>query len=212
MIRGYRLFPATCILALTACQSSGVSPLPQSGIGAAWTSSAGAVKAAFQNGSFELPVVPSGSYTLFSTGQSFSHWKVTGSSGNVGVVSGSFVFNGYTFPAACGAQWLDLTGSSNSKTGVIQTIQTVSGKTYTIVFEVGNAYASGTSSTVLVYVNGKKLFSARNSKGKGVKHQVWEQFSTQFTAASLKATIKFLNGDPPSDTDNGLDCITVTQV
>ncbi len=219
MSRWYRFFPAACIVALAACESSHVSLLPQSGIGSAWNPTDAVVPQVnpiLQNGSFETPVVPSGSYTSYNTGQSFSHWKVTGAAGNVSIVSGSFVYGGYNFPAECGKQWLDLTGTSQSKTGVIQTVQTISGKTYTIAFDVGNAYEPsgniGTSSTVLVYVNGKKIFSAKNANGKGVKHQVWQKFSTQFTAQSTKASIKFLNGDPPTDTDNGLDCVGVKQV
>ncbi len=218
MSRWYPFFSVAWIVALTACESSHVSPLPQNG-GSAWNASDAVVPEVnpiLQNGSFETPVVPSGSYTSYNTGQNFSHWTVVGAAGNVSVVSDSFVYNGYNFPAGCGKQWLDLTGTSQSKTGVLAHIQTVSGKTYAIAFEVGNAYDPtgniGTSSTVFVYVNGKKIFSAKNTKGKGVKHQVWQKFSTQFTAQSTKASIKFLNGDPPTDTDNGLDCVAVTQV
>ena len=167
-----------------------------------------------QNGSFETPVVPSGSYQEFATGQHFAHWAVTGKSGNVAVIGKGFTYDGYALPAKCGNQFLDLTGSSNSKTGVVQSVPTLSGKTYTIAFQVGNVVGGGnlgTSSTVLVYVNGKKIYTAKNTKGKGLKHIVWEAFSTQFAAQADRTAIKFLNGDPPSDTANGLDCISITQ-
>jgi Protein of unknown function (DUF642) len=164
-----------------------------------------------QNGSFEQPIVPSGSFTLFSTGQTFAHWKVVGVSGNVGVVSGAFLYGGDSFPAGCGQQWLDLTGTSNSATGVAQKIETVKGTNYLLSFKVGNAVGVGgsTSSTVKVHLDGKLIFSAKNSRGKGVMHQVWEAFHTSFKAPSAETTLSFINGDPPTDTDNGLDCVSL---
>ena len=166
------------------------------------------------NGSFEKPTVPSGSYTEFNTGQAFTRWTVVGANGNVAVVSDTFLFEGYAFPAGCGHQWLDLTGTSQTPTGVQQKIATVSGTTYQIAFQVGNAYAPsgniGMTSTVLVYVNGKKIFTATNKKGKGLTHQVWQQFSTTFLANTTAAKIKFVNGYPASYTVNGLDCVSVT--
>jgi hypothetical protein len=66
------------------------------------------------------------------------------------------------------------------------------------------------TSTVFVYVNGKKIYKAKNKKGKGLTREVWKQFSTTFLAKSTAAKIKFINGDPATDTDNGLDCVSVT--
>lgn len=179
--------------------------------------SASTFKAASPNlivdGSFEKPTAPSGSYLSFSTGQTFSQWTVTGASGNVAIIGKNFTFYGFKIDPGCGNQALDLTGSSNSKTGVSQQITTVSGTSYLLSFKVGTAYAPGgglgTSSTVLVYVNGKKLFAATNKRGKGKMKEVWQKFSKAFTAKSDYTTIEFLNGDPSTDTDNGLDCITL---
>lgn len=70
-----------------------------------------------KNGGFEKPVVPTGSYEGFLD-RSINHWTVTGAGGNVAVVSGTFTQNGFSFPAEAGAQWLDLTGVSNTATGV----------------------------------------------------------------------------------------------
>jgi hypothetical protein len=219
MIHCYRLFCAIGIAALAACTTSQTPLMPQNAVGTVSSTNDVVVPDAtsiLQNGSFETPVVPKGSYTTFSKGKSFFHWRVTGNSGNVAVTSRTFVSHGYKFPTPCGNQWLDLTGTSNTKTGVVQRVPTTSGKTYTIAFEVGNTYQSagslGTSSIVLVYVDGKKIDTAKNTMGKGLMHIVWEKFSTQFTAQSTTAAIKFLNGDPPSDAVNGLDCVTVTQV
>jgi hypothetical protein len=102
---------------------------------------------------------------------------------------------------------------SDTATGVQQSIKTISGSKYGLSFKVGNADAPsgniGTSSTVNALLNGKKYFHATNTKGKGKTHQVWESFSTTFTAKSQKTTLAFVNGDPTSDTDNGLDCVRV---
>lgn len=165
-----------------------------------------------QNGGFETPNVGTG-YTLFNAGSSFTGWNVVGS-GNVAVVSGKFAQNGFTFPAKSGAQWLDLTGVSNSAAGVSQTVATKSGKTYTLKFSVGNVYNPtgifGVKSTVEVLVNGTKVFAAVNSKGKGKTKQVWKTFSLKVTAVSSSTSIEFLNGDPSNDTNNGLDAVSLT--
>src|SRR5258708_4097180 len=83
-----------------------------------------------RNGDFESPVVPNGSFVLFSTGQIFSHWKVVGASGNIAPVSGTFTQNGFHFPAKKGKQFLDLTGTSNTATGVQQTVATAPSQAY----------------------------------------------------------------------------------
>ncbi|MDQ2744370.1 MAG: hypothetical protein M3Z66_19040, partial [Chloroflexota bacterium] len=84
-----------------------------------------------RDGSFESPIVPSGGYSVFSTGQTSTAWSVVGAPGNVAVVSGKFTQNGFSFPAAVGAQWLDLTGTSNTPTGVAETVITTPGQAYT---------------------------------------------------------------------------------
>ncbi|MGA8533017.1 MAG: DUF642 domain-containing protein [Candidatus Tumulicola sp.] len=167
------------------------------------------------NGSFEKPVAPASSYLLFSKGHTFFSWTVSGAAGNVAVIGKNFSAHGFNLPAQCGKQWLDLTGTSETKTGVRQATVTVAQTKYTLTFEVGNVYqpsgSIGTSSTALVYVNGRKIYTATNNKGRGVNHIVWERFSTTFTAPSSKTVIQFLNGDPSSDNLNGLDCVTLTK-
>jgi hypothetical protein len=165
-----------------------------------------------KNGSFEVPVVPVGGFQSFSNGQGFSGWKVVGAPGNVAIVSGQFTQNGFSFPAKAGKQWLDLTGVSQTPTGVAQNFATTPGTAYTLTFWVGNVYDPGifgVSSTVIVKVNGHRVYKATNSRGKGKTTQVWEKFVTTITATSSKTTITFINGDPSSDTNNGLDAITL---
>ncbi len=169
---------------------------------------------AVKNGSFEEPVVGSGTFLLFSTGQTFDQWKVIGASGNVAVVSGKFTQGGFSFPAKSGNQWLDLTGESNTATGVTQTVPTGSGTTYSLTFSVGNVYDPtgifGTTSSVDVLVDGTRVLKATNSQRSTT--QVWQEFETHFTAKSKTTDIAFINADPSSDTSNGLDAINLEAV
>src|SRR3974390_582401 len=104
-----------------------------------------AYSVAFSNGDFETPIVPSASFTLFSTGStSITAWTVVGATGgNVAIVSGAFQQsdNGinFIFPAQSGSQWLDLTGVSNTLgEGVSQNFTTTAGHLYSVSFYVGN--------------------------------------------------------------------------
>ena len=167
-----------------------------------------------KNGGFETPTVPGGSYAGYSTGQGFSHWTVVGASGNVDIVSGTFTQNGFSFPAKGGSQWLDLTGVSNTATGVAQTVTTSPGSAYTLTFGVGNVYDPGgifgVTSTVQIIVDGVQVASDTNSKGRGTPSMVWQTFHVGFTASAASTTIEFINGDPSNDTANGLDGVKLT--
>jgi hypothetical protein len=165
------------------------------------------------NGSFETPVITPGTYQLFSTGETFAGWSVVGAAGNVAIVSATFEQNGFTFPAASGSQFLDLTGISNSATGVQQNVATTAGTAYTLTFYVGNVVDPGgifgVSSTVYVLVDGQQTFTATNSRGAGQTKQVWQKFTTTISATAASTTIAFINGDPPTDQNNGLDAISL---
>jgi len=166
-----------------------------------------------KNRSFEWPVVKPGTYRLFNTGRTFSHWQVVGDSGSVTLVSGTFTQNGFSFPAKAGVQWLDLTGNSQTTTGVAQTVATTPGAAYTLTFFVGNIYdphgSFGVSSTVNVWVDGQQVYRATNSRGKGKTSMVWQKFTTTIVTTNSPTTIAFINGDPPNDSANGLDQITL---
>ncbi|HLY17145.1 MAG TPA: DUF642 domain-containing protein [Bryobacteraceae bacterium] len=166
-----------------------------------------------RNGGFEKPAVSAGSYQVYSEGETFTAWKVVGAAGNVAIVSGTFEQDGFTFPAVAGSQWLDLTGNSNTVTGVQQTVPTTAGTAYTLTFYVGNIYDPGgifgTTSTVNVLVNGTQVYTATNTKGNGLAKQVWQKFTTTITAVSAHTTIAFMNGDPSNDTSNGLDQVSL---
>ncbi len=164
-----------------------------------------------RDGSFETPIAPSGGFLVFNVGSTFSKWHVVGASGDIGIVSGTFSQNGFTFPAGCGKQWVDLTGIATTGAGVAQKIATVQGSQHVLTFSVGNVVDPngifGTTSTVNVLINGVQTFKAVNKKGVGQKVQVWKSFTTTITAPSSSTTITFVNGDPAGDDNNGLDCI-----
>jgi Protein of unknown function (DUF642) len=167
-----------------------------------------------RDGGFEKPVVGAGSFQGFSTGQSFSHWTVVGATGNVAIVSGTFTQSGFSFPAKSGHQWLDLTGVSNSATGVAQTVSTSPGSSHTLSFAVGNVDNPtgifGVTSTVKVFVNGTLVATDTNSRGAGSTSMVWQVFHVSFSAPSASTTIELINGDPANDTLNGLDAVKLT--
>ncbi len=166
-----------------------------------------------KDGGFEKPPAPVGGYTLYGTGQKIGPWTVVGAAGNVATLSGTFTQNGFTFPARSGQQSLDLTGTSNTPTGVSQTVTTVPGGLYQLTFFVGNVVDPngifGTTSTVNVMVDGVLLMTAVNRAGKGSTQQVWRKFTATVTAGSTPTTIAFLNGDPPNDTSCGLDAVSL---
>lgn len=166
-----------------------------------------------QNGGFEQPSVGTGGYKLVATGQSFAGWKVVGATGNVAPISTTFQQSGINFVAKAGKQWVDLTGLSNSATGVAQVVKTQAGATYTLSFAVGNVSdpggVFGTRSTVNVFANGHKLLAATNTGGG--KTQGWKSFTLKLKATSASTTIQLLNGDSASDSDNGLDAVSLTK-
>jgi hypothetical protein len=165
------------------------------------------------NGGFEVPTVATGNLTRYSAGAKIGAWKVVGA-GNVDVLSETFEYGGYTFKPQRGKQHVDLTGNSQSVTGVEQTVATTAGHTYTLTFWVGNVVDSasglGVSSTVNVLVDGKQFYKAINSKMATTSVPSWQRFIRKITATSTATTIAFMNGDPSNDTYNGLDTISLT--
>jgi hypothetical protein len=166
------------------------------------------------DGNFTSPALAVGADAFFSTGTNFSGWSVVGASGNVGLTSGAFSQDGFTFDSYHSSQELDLTGTSNSKTGVAQSVPTTVGSRYVLQFAVGNVYDPtgifGTSSSVEVLINGVDVRTATNSLGRGSSRQLWETFTVPVVATSRLTAIEFLNLDPPSDTANCLDDISFT--
>jgi hypothetical protein len=170
-----------------------------------------------KNGSFETPVVPDGGYTTYGTGSSFTGWTVVGDPGNVAIVSGDLMYCGHRFAAKKGKQLFDLTGNTNNAgaTGIQQRISTAPGATYALSLFIENVYDTvsncGTSSTVHVVVDGETIATFTNTAGKN-GDLVWRGYSTQFVAHHKRTAIALINGDPPADTNNGIDAVTVALV
>jgi hypothetical protein len=161
------------------------------------------------NCSFEQPVLTPGSYAVDPVGTNVGGWLVVGSRGDVTPCSTSLAERGYTLTSQDGAQAMDVTGTSNTATGVAQTVSTAPGTTYSLSFWVGNLVDPGgpfgTTSTVQVQINGIPVIRAKNSGGAGSMTLSWEQFGFSFTATSNTTTISFINLDPPGDTSNFID-------
>lgn len=178
---------------------------------AAQATSATQVGNLIANGSFEEPVVPEGSYKVFTTGQSFPAWQVVGARGGVAPISGKYRNAGINFSAQSGNQWLDMTGLSNSATGVQQTVRTQPGAQYTLTFFVGNVVTRGggfgTTSAVEVMVDGKSAGTFRND-GESPGRQNWRPASVPVTATSAATTITFINRDASNDNSCGLDSVS----
>ena len=169
------------------------------------------------NGSFEHPVVKGvpggGDYQLFQLGQTVSGWSVVGAAGSVGIIARNFYVGANKFPAQAGGQFLDLTGDSNTTTGVSENVKTVPNHRYVLSFYVAACPYGGCLSTdaVKVLLNGKQVMIARTRTTKGQTTLSWKRFSKAFISASATTTVEFLNGDPPTELLNGLDNISLVR-
>jgi hypothetical protein len=170
------------------------------------------------NGSFEttVPAVPSGSFNLYSPGNTTGvpGWTVVGPGVDIGVVNTLFAQSGISFGSEDGNNWVDLTGfNANATEGVSQTIATNIGDSYTLTFWVGNvdspATGFGVTSTVHVLADATSLGSFTNSCTTCTTTQQWQMFTATFTASSTSTTLEFLNADPSNDNDNGLDNVSL---
>jgi hypothetical protein len=163
------------------------------------------------NGSFEQPPVPAGGFTVFSTGDTFGGWTVMGDPGNVAPLSTTFSGGDFSFPAEDGQQSVDMTGTSQSLTGISQTVATMPGHTYCLSFWVGNIAdpggGYGTSSTINVLVDGSMVTVATNEDDDTTLS--WEQFTSTVHAAGASTTIAFVNADATTDSSNFLDNVAM---
>ena len=169
----------------------------------------------FTNGSFESPRAPAGKLTNFASGSTdIAGWTIAGAEASL--VDSTFSSFSLQFPASDGSQWLDLTGflASTGET-IKQTVTTVMGRTYHLSFAVGHVFNPhgiyGTSSTVVVTVNGAPLGRFTNSCTTCTHELSWETFTASFVADSTTTVIEFLNKDPSTDNCNGLDDVVLTE-
>jgi len=177
----------------------------------AWTCALPAHANLIQNGSFEAPVVPLGSYTNFLAGSTaITGWTVVGV--DSAITRGTFVQSGITFQAQDGVQFIDLAGiTSNSKaSGVTQSFATSVGTGYEIKFYVGSA-TDGISffpSAVDLSING----GARSSyftPAAPTTSLDWKLFTVDFTATTTTTSLYFFNGSEANNFLGGLDNVGV---
>jgi hypothetical protein len=174
------------------------------------------------NCNFEVPSIRG--CRDFSVGAiNLSGWEVVSEPGQVlppgvsfplGNVSLCTTHNWIT--AKDGPQALDLTGATQTNTGVAQIVPTKRGKRYRLGFWVGNVVDPrgpyGIISTVKVRINHELVFSATNSEGAGVgtRSVTWKPFTYSFVATAEQTEIAFFNGDPPNDSVNMIDNVFLT--
>jgi hypothetical protein len=163
-------------------------------------------------GSFERPPVVG--TKAYSNGQRFKGWRVVGDPGDIFQVGPNFSIGGVPFPAQHKKQWVCLTGSTRTFTGVERSVDTVPG-TYELSFYVGNindpSHGLGSTSTVRIFVDGTEITPATNSGGTATSF-VWKKFKRTINATSAKTKLRFMNGDPSNDGINGLDHISLISV
>ena len=161
------------------------------------------------NGGFEAALVPTGGFQTFSVGSSFGGWNVVGAAGNVGPISGAYTLSGLSFPAQEGGQFVDLTGLSNTATGIEQAVTTSAGIVYDLSFWVGNMVNPGglfgSTSTVELFVEGVSRGTFTNANGTGTGRLDWQSYAISFVALDASTSIRFLNRDGSTDNANGLD-------
>ena len=170
------------------------------------------------NGGFEeAPNPASGTFLQYFGGQSFSGWTVTGN--DILLIDKAYTEDTLVFnanPASNVAA--DLTGAGNTgpNDGVMQTLNTVAGQNYNLVFFVGNADTTGSfrpfyllPSTIDLAINGVSRDGFTNA-AVTENSTNFREFHTIFTGTGHD-TLLFTNGTV-GDNYAGLDDVSVTAV
>ncbi len=152
------------------------------------------------NGSFETPILPTGSYTSYPAGTTaITGWTAVGP-GDTQLTRTEFL------PAADGNQWIDLTGYIGYDKGLqSDAVATEIGTTYRLSFYLGD-YAPFVSSTASVRINDDPAMLFTNVYQSGTMD--WELKSLDWIATATTARITFLgvaNGALSNNLGIGLD-------
>lgn len=173
----------------------------------------GASAAAFSNGSFETPDVPTG--TPGDNGDitgPIGPWTLDETSGDdIRHLDGDFFGGGVV--AQHGDQYVGFTAFGAADGGVLsQAFDTVIGQAYTVSFWVNNASFGPSTHSLTAAVDNTAGDAA---VGTPSQDDTWENVSFNFTASSTTTTLSFtsaiLTGDSAS-TDVLLDNVTVSEV
>ncbi|MGH7021984.1 MAG: hypothetical protein ACREEB_00175, partial [Caulobacteraceae bacterium] len=196
------------------------------------------------DGGFETPAPasdtpaasPGQGYQLVSAGSSFgtsNAWTVAYQPGATGF-TGDNVALGPTveyaspnifYNAQSGEQSLDLSGGNDNghPLGVIQTVSTVAGTTYTLSFYLAS-WVDQPDAMVGVYVDGLSVgvfTNDSNTGGRGslspdptypdfLDGNLWDAYTYQFTATGASTSIGFYNNSASGVTEVGLDDVSLT--
>ena len=172
-------------------------------------------RAALVNGGFEDPHIDPSAILVYPGGSNIGGWTVSG----VDVV---LIGTNHPEPSHAitifnsdeGTQALDLTGSGNTgpSDGVSQSIATVPGEAYTILFSVGRSAGTVvylTESTADLSIDGGPRIPFTNSDFPlNFGTVTWKEFSYSFTATGSSTDIAFLNGTT-SNNYVGLDNVRI---
>jgi Protein of unknown function (DUF642)/PEP-CTERM motif len=166
------------------------------------------------NGSFEAPLVATGTFDSFgATSTSITGWVVVGI--NATIVESQFSYPPMIFQAQEDNQFLDLTGPGTnfSGNGVSQNVATIIGQQYAISFYVGSGtdFSTFTASTVDLSINGGARVSFTNPNTPTTSLD-WQPFEFNFTAIGPVTEITFLNGSGPGNHLSALDNVTIAAI
>ncbi len=166
------------------------------------------------NGSFESPIVATGTFDTFGNASTnITGWMVVGFDATV--VSGPFLAPPMTFQAHHGDQFLDLTGPGTnfSGNGLSQNVATSSGEQYSLDFYVGSGtdFTTFLASTVDLSINGGTRVSFTNPNIPSTNLD-WQPFSHVFTAIGPVTNITFFNGSDTFNHLSALDNVTITVI
>lgn len=171
------------------------------------------------NPDFELPGTSTGSY-INASGNAISGWNILGSVLVLNHFYGESGNGVNQFLANSGLNSLDLTGAFNTGlgSGVEQTIATVPGQDYVVVFYMGVARSitnSGYySAPAKLNLNIGSQTTAYELDPPGPYNQtVWYPFITNFKATETSTNIQFMNGTASANCNFvGLDNVFIAPV
>ena len=132
------------------------------------------------NGSFEIGQDPSSSLQLAAGSTAITGWTVS---------RGTIDYIGTYWTAANGSRSIDLDG--NIAGGVAQTIITVPGAWYSVIFDLAGNPDSAENKTIRIEAAGQSADFTFNTTGRTRTSMGWASHAMQFHAVSASTTIEF---------------------
>ena len=159
-----------------------------------------------QNGSFEVPSIGTTGYVIYSLGSTnITGWTVVGRAGaNVDITS----YYWDDAPAEDGDQFFDPTGNTGGG-GVTQSVPTVAGTTYDLIFYHGTYSRHGYAACLGVTLGTN--FYTFGETSSGGNNLDWRQVVIPFTAVSNRTTLTFSDNTGANSDDCFVDNVQVIQ-